>query len=412
MTDDLDQRFERQGRELRDPAQIVAQWSDAGDVDAPALEAAATGAWWSVLRAAGVTLIVSREYEHLLLAVNAAARPRISYLRLPHPSGVAFDRANGRLYVASTRNPNQVYELAPAEGMIPRGDASAVPLRPPLPLVPTRTWFLPGCSYIHDLAIIGGRLHANSVGQNLVVALNRGEANPVWWPGSIERNGVPRTDRNYIQLNSIAAGDDVGGSFFSASSERPGRLRPGHLDYPVDGRGVVFSGSTREPVVRGLTRPHSARLHAGRLWIDNSGYGELGYAEGGRFTSVARLPGWTRGLGFAGDVAFVGTSRVIPRFRQYAPGLDVDRSVCAIHAVDVRSGKRLGSLTFRYGNQIFAIEPVPATWSGGFPFYGGAKPEAARSLFYAYRLAAGSSPTPRTNGRPIVARTGFRKART
>ena len=116
------------------------------------------------------------------------------------------------------------------------------------------------------------------------------------------------------------------------------------------------------------------------------GYGEVGVADGERFEPVAKLPGWTRGLGFAGDIAFVGTSRVIPRFRAYAPGLDVERSVCAIHAVDARSGRLLGSLTFPAGNQIFAIEAVPAQWSDGLPFHRGAGAAAARSLFYAYRV--------------------------
>ena len=63
--------------------------------------------------------------------------------------------------------------------------------------------------------------------------------------------------------------------------------------------------------------------------------------ETARSEPVSRLPGWTRGLSFCKDVAFVGTSRVIPRFRHYAPGLDVERSVCALHAVD-SSGRVLG----------------------------------------------------------------------
>lgn len=374
MSDELQERFDRQGSEWRDPAQVIAQWSGAGVVDARTLEARATGQWWAVLRATGMTLIVSREYEHLLLSVSVESRPRISYLCIPHPSGIAFDRAAGTLYVASTRNPNQLFAFAPVVATT-------------RPLVPTRTWYLPGRSYIHDLAMIGNRLHANSVGQNVVIALDDGEAKTVWWPAAIEREGVPRTDRNYIQLNSIAAGADLARSFFSASGERPGRLRPGHAAYPVDGRGVIYSGATREPVVRGLTRPHSARLHEGRLWVDNSGYGEVGYVADERFHPLAKLGGWTRGLAFAGDVAFVGTSRVIPHFRQYAPGLDVDRSVCGIHAVDTRTGTVLGSLTFPHGNQIFAIEPVPAAWSGGFPFSPALGADRARELFYDYRLA-------------------------
>src|SRR5262249_22603656 len=156
-----------------------------------------------------------------------------------------------------------------------------------------------------------------------------------------------------------AAGPDLAGSYFSASTDVLSTRRPGHRHFPVDGRGVVFSGATREPVARGLTRPHSARLHGGRLWVDDSGYGPLRGGEDGRFETVAQLPGWTRGLGFHDGVAFVGTSRVLPRFRQYAPGLDIDTSVCGLHAVDAGSGAVLGSITWPYGNQIFAVECLP-----------------------------------------------------
>jgi uncharacterized protein (TIGR03032 family) len=376
-------RFEQHGAEWRDPHAIVAQWSDAGEGDPELLRASARGAWWEALDEAGVTLLVSREYEHLVLAVAPDAQRRLSYLRLPHPSGIAFDRARGTVYVASTRNPNQVYAFVPASSANDRRDlARAAPLR--RVLVPARTWYLPGSSYLHDLAMIGGRLHGNAVGRNAVVAFEDGAARDVWWPAALERDGRPIADRNYVQLNSIAAGADLASSFFSASGERPGRYRPGDPGYPVDRRGVIFSGATREPVARGLTRPHSARLHRGALWVDNSGYGELGAVRDGRFEPLARLPGWTRGLALAGGLAFVGTSRVIPRFRQYAPGLDLATSRCAIHAVDLASGRVRGSLEFPRGNQIFAIEPVPRGWTAGFPFARGASAEAARRLFYAY----------------------------
>ncbi len=193
----------------------------------------------------------------------------------------------------------------------------------------------------------------------------------VWWPRAIERDGRPDFSRNWLQLNSIAAGVDVASSFFSASAETISARRPGHRNFPVDRRGVIFSGATREPMARGLTRPHSARLYGGAVWVDNSGYGELGLAHEGGFEPVCRLPGWTRGLCFCEGVAFVGTSRVIPRFRQYAPGLDVKRSRCALHAVDAMSGAVLGSLTWPYGNQIFAIDWLPRSQSAGLPFPGG-----------------------------------------
>ncbi|MBV9409638.1 MAG: DUF4915 domain-containing protein [Candidatus Eremiobacteraeota bacterium] len=307
-------------------------------------------------------------------------------MRLPHPSGVAFDASRERLYVASTRNPNQIFAFGRVAGALPRGDVGRSAASFAGRLVPVQSWYLPGCAYVHDLAMIGGQLHANSVGTNTVVALDDNGAHPVWWPTSIERDGKPATDRNYLQLNSLAAGPDLAGSFFTASGAAPGRYRPGHLKYPVDRRGVVFSGATREPIARGLTRPHSARLDAGRLWLDDSGYGTVGVIEGGRYEPVAQLPGWTRGLGFAGGIAFVGTSRVIPRFAHYAPGLDLARSRCALHALDTASGNLLGSLTFPQGNQIFAIQPVPATWTDGLPFDTTRRPHASRALFYAFAL--------------------------
>ncbi len=238
------------------------------------------------------------------------------------------------------------------------------------------------------LALIGGALHANAVGHNAVVRFDHaGDGyERVWWPRCIETDAGPLFGRNHVQLNSIAAGTSLETSFFSASADHISARRPGHRNFPVDGRGVVFSGATREPMARGLTRPHSARLHRDQVWVDNSGYGELGIAADGAFHAVARLPGWTRGLCFLGDTAIVGTSRVIPRFRNYAPGLDVDASVCGLHAVDTRSGRVFGSIIWPAGNQIFAVDWIDRASSGGFAFVVGQKQqsERMRSLLYAF----------------------------
>jgi len=131
---------------------------------------------------------------------------------------------------------------------------------------------------------------------------------------------------------------------------------------------VVFSGKTREVIATGLTRPHSARLLGSTVWLDNSGYGEVGRIVDGRFEAVARLPGWTRGLCFGAGVAFAGSSRVIPRFRHYAPGLECEETEAGIHAVDLKSGRILGSLVWPLGNQIFALEMTGSLRTPGFPF--------------------------------------------
>src|SRR5262249_46705692 len=157
----------------------------------------------------------------------------------------------------------------------------------------------------------------------------------------------------------------------------------GDRDFEVDRRGVIFSGKTREVVVRGLTRPHSARLHDGNLWVDDSGYGAVGVCSGGRFEPIATLPGWTRGLAFPQPLAFVCTSRVLPRFHHYAPGLAPARCVCGVHVLDTRDGRVLGSLVWPEGNQLFAVELVPERFTTGLPLAarGRRAAERTRALF-------------------------------
>jgi uncharacterized protein (TIGR03032 family) len=351
-------------RALRDPHQVAAQWEWARDVDPRLLQFQVQGDWWEAVAACKATLVVSREYEHLLMGIgHRGRRTRLSYFRVAHPSGLAFDPNRGLVHVASTRNPNMLFDFAPSRGAL-RNGAAALGY-----LLPVRSRYLPGALYLHDLAMIGKRLHANAVGLNAVVRFPDNDGfQCVWWPRSIDGRPRPRFDKNYLQLNSIAAGPTLATSCFSASAATPSGRRPGHLNFPVDGRGVLFSGKTREVVATGLTRPHSARFFQDEVWIDNSGYGEFGRIVAGRFEPVVRLPGWTRGLCFCRGIAFVGTSRVIPRYRQYAPGLAAQRSQCALHAIDMRSGKVLGSLTWPAGNQIFAIEALAADFTNGFPF--------------------------------------------
>lgn len=368
----------------RDPGEVIGGWVGATPVAGPLLRHRVRGDFWGALEESGQTLLVSREYEHLLLALSVEeGRPRVTYMPLPHPSGIAFDPARGVVHVASTRNPNQLFELAPVTATLERGDRE---IEPPAgrPLLPRRSRFLPGATYIHDLAMVGGKLHANAVGENAVIEVGK-TVRRVWWPRCVEVDGEPAFDRNYIQLNSIAAGKTLKRSFFSASSTEISSRRPGHRNYPVDRRGVIFSGATREPVATGLTRPHSARLHGEELWVDDSGYGAIGRIVDGGFESVASLPGWTRGLGLVGDIAFVGSSRVIARFAAYAPGLRVEEARCGLHAVDLRSGAVRGSIFWPAGDQVFAIEPIPRAFSLGFPHEAsGGQRTAVDDLFYAF----------------------------
>jgi uncharacterized protein (TIGR03032 family) len=376
----------RHSADWRDTARVSSQWREAANTDPRLLESRASKGWWSVLEQLGVTVLVTREYEHLVLALCVSqGRPRISFFPMPHPSGMVVDRKSRKLHLASTRNPNQVYAFKPLSSLLDRTDVR-LPANPAAPLMPVTASYYPGSLYIHDLAMVGGQLHANAVGHNAVVRLGEGNCfERVWWPKCIEVDGAPVFSRNHIQLNSIAAGPTLAESFFSASSCNIGRLRPGHLNYPVDRQGVIFSGATRQPICTGLTRPHSARLRGQEIWVDNSGYGEVGFVDNGRLQVVRKLPGWTRGLCIIDDVAIVGTSRIIPKFARYAPGLDPASSISAVHAVCCKTGGLLGSFQWPYGNQIFSIDWIPSSDTTGFLFqvpY--RKPKRETVLFYSY----------------------------
>ena len=375
-------------KEWRDPEQITSQWQEANAIDPKLFHVIVRGDWWETLSTLGITLLITREYEHLVMALaHDDEQAEMTFQPMPHPSGLVVDHHHGVVYIANTRNPNQVYDFEPVTGQLMRTDMSGKSPCLHRPLVPVRSRFYPGCMYFHDLALIDDSLYANAVAHNAVVRLEScGGYERVWWPRCIETDRGPVFSGNHLQLNSIAAGKDINSSFFSASAAQMSRRRPGHRNFPVDKRGLIFSGSTREPCVQGLTRPHSVRLYRNRLWVDNSGYAEFGYVDAGRFVPVVRLPGWTRGLCFAENVAFVGTSRVLRRFRHYAPGIEIEQSLCGVHAFNIDNGQVIGSLIWPDGNQIFAIDWMPQQFSLGFPFHAKGKRATMREkqLFYAF----------------------------
>lgn len=380
---------ETQNSSLRDPLSVVsASFADAGIVKESILFRT-KGDFGSLLEDLSITLLVTREYENFVAALHAeGGKVEQSLFSIPHPSGIAVDRRNDTVYICSTRNPNQIIEFKIVKGYFERIENRSK-LECLNYLVPSRAKYYPGCYYFHDLAIINGELYANSVGMNSIIRVflsNADMESAVWWPKCIEeKKGVPNTKANFIQLNSIAAGRSICESFFTASGDKIGRARPGHLNYHVDRKGVLFSGKTREVVARGLTRPHSAKIFQNSVWLDNSGYGEFGYIDGDKFMPVCKLPGWTRGLSIVKDTAFIGVSRVLPRFSRYAPGVCEKKQVCAVYAVSVKTGHIIGSIEWPYGNQIFGIDFIDTKRCKGF-IYDCTEPssEKEKGVFYKY----------------------------
>jgi uncharacterized protein (TIGR03032 family) len=109
--------------------------------------------------------------------------------------------------------------------------------------------------------------------------------------------------------------------------------------------GVVIDVQTNEVVCSGLSMPHSPRMHQEKLWLLNSGTGELGYIDTNKkeFYPVTFVPGFGRGLAFQGNYAFVGLSK--PRYERFE-GLALDQKLkdndseawCGIQVIDLTTG--------------------------------------------------------------------------
>jgi uncharacterized protein (TIGR03032 family) len=363
--------FETQKQVLRDPLQITSGAAASGfGINSSSIRHQSSDTFIRLLRKHKVSLLLSREYEHLLLILNAEqGKLAQSFFPLAHPSGIAVHPSGKQFYVASTRNPNRIVEFSLVTNAYQRTGVFSAELNGKW--LPTRSKFYPGATYLHDLVFIQNELYANSVGFNAVFKPDLSIARQeelLWWPPTLRDDAGPETKGNYLQLNSIAAGNSLNSSFFTASTEHPQSYKPGHKKFKVDQKGVVFEGQNGTVIARGLTRPHSARLHKGRIWLCNSGYGQFGYIEKGGFVPLVKLPGWTRGLCFSEDIAFVGVSRILKGFEHYAPGLRASNQECAVYAIDINTGDMVGNVLFPAGNQIFALECLSSKQHASFPF--------------------------------------------
>jgi uncharacterized protein (TIGR03032 family) len=193
---------------------------------------------------------------------------------------------------------------------------------------------------VHDLAFDGD---GNLVFVNTLFSCLAGSSvthsfRALWRPPFISR--LAAEDR--CHLNGLALHDGHP-AYVTAVAETD--VADGWRDNRAAG-GVVIDVATNAVICRGLSMPHSPRLHDGTLWVLNSGAGEIGTIDvkAGRFQPVAFCPGYLRGLTFIGNHALVGLSE--PRENKTFAGLPLqDRLAaakveprCAVYVIDLKSG--------------------------------------------------------------------------
>jgi uncharacterized protein (TIGR03032 family) len=128
--------------------------------------------------------------------------------------------------------------------------------------------------------------------------------------------------------------------------------------------GCLVEVASGEVVSRGLSMPHSPRWHEGRLWLLESGTGELVLVDPatGRRQLVAELPGFARGLALSGPYAFVGLSKI--RKTSAMDGVPLanrrEQLKCAVAVADLRSGRVIALLEFQTAvEEIFDVQLLP-----------------------------------------------------
>jgi uncharacterized protein (TIGR03032 family) len=195
----------------------------------------------------------------------------------------------------------------------------------------------------HDIGQLkdGRTVFVNTLYNCLATTSDRHSFTPLWKPPFISK--IIKEDR--CHLNGLAMEDGMP-RYVTAVSKSD--TIDGWRDRRADG-GIVVDVQTGEIVIGGLSMPHSPRLYRDRLWVLNSGSGEIGWIERGasaedaKFHVLAFCPGFVRGLAFHGKHAFVGLSK--PRYERFE-GLALDKKLadadsepwCGVQVIDLDTG--------------------------------------------------------------------------
>jgi uncharacterized protein (TIGR03032 family) len=320
-----------------------------------------------LLQQLGASLLISTYQAGKLVAVGAGdSKLNISLHNFEQAMGLAVHPS--RLAVGSR---GVIWFLQDAAELAPRlepaGQFDACYL--------TRQSFITGNIHAHELAWVGDELWVvNTLFSCLCTLHEDFSFVPRWRPPFITE--LAGNDRCHLNGLALDAAKPKYATVMAASNE-PGGWRDTKAT-----SGRILEIPSGESVTEGLAMPHSPRVHNGRLWVLNSGCGNLEVVDRntGRRDDVARMPGYTRGLAFHGDFAFVGLSRI--RETAVFGGVPIaerrEELKCAVAVVDMRSGTSVAYLEFETGvEEIFDVQVVPnahrVAITGPFPAHDDAK---------------------------------------
>src|SRR5262249_4860693 len=159
----------------------------------------------------------------------------------------------------------------------------------------TRSSHVTGEIRVHEMAWVGGELwFVNTLFSCLCTLHPALSFVPRWKPPFI--SALTADDR--CHLNGLAVADGAP-RYVTALAETD--ASEGWRGYKIEG-GCLIDVVRNETCARGFAMPHSPRVRQGRVWLLDSGRGRLVTVDPdtGRTETVADLPGYPRGLSFAG----------------------------------------------------------------------------------------------------------------
>jgi uncharacterized protein (TIGR03032 family) len=234
----------------------------------------------------------------------------------PHCMGMCGSPDGQTIYLSSRY---QVWRLErafapPASSSASTGSGESATTKPAVPdwsakgydaIYVPRVGYTTGHVDVHDMAIDaqGRVIFVNTMFGCLATLSDRANFKPLWLPPFI--SALVPEDRCHLNGLAMREGQPAFVTIVGRSD-----VADGWRDHRVQG-GCVLEVPSGEVVASGLSMPHSPRWYRDRLWLLNSGTGELGYIDPARgsFESIVFCPGYLRGLSFCGDYAIVTLSK-------------------------------------------------------------------------------------------------------
>lgn len=304
------------------------------------------------LRQQGCGIAFTSYQTGKLFLVGVPPDGRVSLNQQSHVRAMGLHAGPDRLYLASQF---QVWRLENTLASHERANGHFDALYVP------RNAQTTGDLDVHELGVdsAGRVIFVNTRFSCLATFSTRHGFRPLWRPAFISQ--LVGEDRCHLNGLGMVAGEAAYVTAVSRSDVIGGWRERRHEG------GVLIDVRADRIVTDQLSMPHSPRVHAGRVWLLDSGRGQLVTIDPGTGakTDIAFCPGFLRGLSFVGQFALVTVS--LPREGAFA-GLALDDELsrrdgeawCGVLVIDTRAGaiveylRLIGSV-----RELFDVAAIP-----------------------------------------------------